>query len=243
MLGRGDEGDDAHLGVTERAGQREDFIDARQQHGPPIAGGGAVGRIVGRAGGRRRHGHRRQGGDGGAQGGVGGQHAVVAVAVDARRWHQRGNLVDQFERGQHQGAGSVRARLGDVVEQMLGVVLVQMLEGERRAGAVAQQPFPPGPVGALDAHRGVEREAAAVVPAAHLVTSTLLEQAAADAGAQHPLAHLGLHRGQQRPHPARRRRETPPRRPVRGVGQPRIPRRGCSSESAGARSGTSRSGG
>ena len=63
---------------------------------------------------------------------------VVAVAVDSRRRHQGGNLVDQCERGQHQGAGSVGARFGDVVEQMLGIVLVQMLEGERRAGAVAQ---------------------------------------------------------------------------------------------------------
>ena len=107
--------------------------------------------------------------------------------MHARGWHQRGNLVDQFERGQHQGAGSVRARLGDVVAQMFGVVLVQMIEGERRAGAVAQQPFPTRPVGAFDAHRGVEREAAAVRPAAHPVSSILLEQAATDEGAQHPV--------------------------------------------------------
>jgi hypothetical protein len=32
-----------------------------------------------------------------------------------------------------------------------------------------------------------------VGPAAHLVTIALIEQAAADEGAQHPLAHLGLH--------------------------------------------------
>ena len=61
-----------------------------------------------------------------------------------------------------------------------------MVEGERRAGAVTQQPFPPRPAGAFDAHRGIERAAAAVGPATHLVTSILLEQAAADEGAQHP---------------------------------------------------------
>jgi len=116
-------------------------------------------------------------------------------------------------------ARSAWARLGDVVDQMFGVVLVQMLEGERRAGTVAQQPFAPGPVGAFDAHRGVEREAAAVCPATHLVTSALLEQAAADAGAQHTPAHVGLHlehsgrsqRGGCMKHHARRR--------VRGVGR------------------------
>ena len=60
---------------------------------PQIAGGGAVRRILGRAGGRRRHGHRRERGDGSAQGGVRGEHCVVAMAVHARRWHQRGNLL------------------------------------------------------------------------------------------------------------------------------------------------------
>ena len=58
--------------------------------------------------------------------------------------------------------------------------------------AQRRKPFPPGPVGAFAAHRGVERAAAAVCPAAPLVTITLRAQAAADAGAQHPLAHLGL---------------------------------------------------
>ena len=37
-----DEGDAPQLGVTERAEQREDVIDARQQQGPPLARGGAV---------------------------------------------------------------------------------------------------------------------------------------------------------------------------------------------------------
>jgi len=63
------------------------------------------------------------------------------------------------------------------------------------------------------------REAAPVVPAPHRVASALLEQAAADAGAQHPLAHLGLHLGH-------RGRSQPgdwvkhhPRRRVRGGGR------------------------
>ena len=56
------------------------------------------------AGDRRRHGHRRSGGEGSAHGRVRRHHAVVAVAVDARRWHQGGALVAQCERGQRPGA-------------------------------------------------------------------------------------------------------------------------------------------
>ena len=73
-----------------------------------------------------------------------------------------------------------------------GIVLVQMVEGKRRAGTVAQQPFPPGALGTLDAYRGIEREAAAMVPPGHLLRVTMLEQAAPHKGAQHLLAHPRL---------------------------------------------------
>ena len=75
---------------------------------------------------------------------------------------------------------------------MPGIVLVQMFQGKGRPGAVAQQPFQASPVATLDAHRGVEREAAAMVPAAHLMRIILIEQAAPHAGAQHLLAHPRL---------------------------------------------------
>ena len=47
----------------------------------------------------------------------------------------------------------------------------RMVESERPAGTVAQQPFPTRALGTLDAHRGVEREAAARVPPAHRIGS------------------------------------------------------------------------
>ena len=80
-----------------------------------------------------------------------------------------------------------------MVDQMPGIVFLQMFQSERRAGAVAQQPFQTRPVGTLDAHQGVEREAAAMVPPAHLIGLPLLEQAAPHAGAQHLLTHPCLH--------------------------------------------------
>jgi len=64
----GDEGDDAHVASTIGATEREHFVDAGQQHGPCVASGAAVGRLVGgrclvgsgrdRSERHRRHGHR-----------------------------------------------------------------------------------------------------------------------------------------------------------------------------------------
>ena len=42
----------------------------------------------------------------------------------------------------------------------VGIALVQIFESERRTGKVAQQTFEPNPVGGLDAHRAIHREAA-----------------------------------------------------------------------------------
>jgi hypothetical protein len=62
-----------------------------------------------------------------------------------------------------------------------------------------------------------------VCPAAHLLRRTRLEQAAADAGAQHALAHVGLHLENSR----RRQRggfmKHHSRRPVRGAGSREYP--------------------
>jgi len=43
----------------------------------------------------------------------------------------------------------------------------QPAQGERRPGAIAQQPLAPGAVGSLDAHRAIDGEAAAVFPLRH----------------------------------------------------------------------------
>ena len=200
----GDEGDDAHRRVTKRTDQWEDFIDAprrkypwgaRQQHGPQIAGGGAVRRIVGRAGGRRRHGHWRPRGERSAQGGVprrarqssgaGGRAAVSP----GRRFCRSVRAGSAPRRGVRRGA-VWRCRRPDL-QRRVGADVPGRTAGGRSNAAAA----PTRAIGAFAAHRGVERAAAAVCPAAHLVTSILLEQAAADAGAQHPAPHLGLHRG------------------------------------------------
>lgn len=115
-----------------------------------------------------------------------------------RRRHQGGDLVDQFERRQHQFAGAVGARFGAAIDQMPGVPLLQVLQREGRARTVAQQPFESHPVGAVDAHRGIDGKSAAVLPLAHFLAIALVDQAAPDEGAQNPLAHEGLHVGKRR---------------------------------------------
>jgi hypothetical protein len=71
----------------------------------------------------------------------------VAVAVDSRRRHQRGEAVEQLEWGQALRAAAAGARFRGVVDEVLAVEFAQPVQGERRAGAVAQQPLAPGAVG------------------------------------------------------------------------------------------------
>jgi hypothetical protein len=58
---------------------------------------------------------------------------------------------------------------------------LQLLQGERWAGAVSQQPFEPGPVIGLDPNRGIDRETTAVVPLSHLFRIILFEITTSDA--------------------------------------------------------------
>ena len=122
-----------------------------------------------------------------------------------RPWwrHQRGDLRNQFQWRQHQrrracaGRCSTR-RLGIAVDQMLGIALVQMLQRERRTGTVAQQTFEPRPVGTLDTHRAIHREAAVVRPGAHLGRVIVVNQTAPDESAQDTGSHTRLHVGERR---------------------------------------------
>ena len=106
------------------------------------AGGATMARFGGglRVGGGRRGGcPRREGGDRRAQGRVGGEDAEVAVAVNSRRRHQRGEALEQLERGQALRATAAGARFRGVVDKVLAVELSQAVQGERWPGAVPEQ--------------------------------------------------------------------------------------------------------
>ena len=53
------------------------------------------------------------------------------MAVDAQRRHQRGEAVEQLERGQALRAVPARTLLGALVEQMVGTEFAQPVQGER----------------------------------------------------------------------------------------------------------------
>jgi hypothetical protein len=100
------------------------------------------------------------------------------MAVHPRRRDERGEALDELERGEGERDMPLRGRLREMVEETLGVigVALQALERQWASGAVAKEPLQTRPVGGLDPHRGVDREAAPVVPAAHRLGLLRLEQ-------------------------------------------------------------------
>jgi len=114
---------------------------------------------------------------------------VVAVAVQARRRDQGGEMVDELQRGGGQRSASVALWLRQTIDEPVFVDLFDALKGERWACTVAKQPLQSGPVVAGDAHRGVEREAA-VVPSEHVANVIGIEQPVAGEPAQHAAAYL-----------------------------------------------------
>jgi len=142
----GDKSDDPHLRLTNRADQWQRFVDARQQHRPQIVRSGTARWCVCFGGFHRQrhdHRHRHRCCDGGTHRRIGCQHTVVTMAMRTGWWDERGNLVDQFQRREHQITRAIGAGLGVVVDQMLGIQRVQMFQCKGRTGAVAQQPFQP----------------------------------------------------------------------------------------------------
>jgi hypothetical protein len=84
-------------------------------------------------------------------------------------------------------------RLDALVDQVFGVDFTPALQREGRTSAIPQQPFQARAVGAFDAHAGVEREAATVLPTRHRLGVFRLKHTAAGERAQQTPADLGLH--------------------------------------------------
>ena len=110
------------------------------------------------------------------------------MAVKARRGHQRGEAVEQLQWGQALRGAAAGARFRGVVDEVLGIEFAQPIQGERWARAITQQPLAPGAVGGLDAHRGVDGEAAAVLPLPHRLRIIARQQPTAHEHAQQPPA-------------------------------------------------------
>jgi hypothetical protein len=107
------------------------------------------------------------GGDEAAQSGIGGEDAVVALAVDAGRRDEAGEGVEKFEGREREDGAPIGGGPGQAVDHTANVTVTvggvavvgrrgggldgEAFEGEGRAGAVAQQSLAAGAVAALDA--------------------------------------------------------------------------------------------
>jgi hypothetical protein len=237
-LGVGEEGEDAHVRSAVGAAEGEDLVDAGEESGPAGAGGGAGERPSGtvvavrcRLGagsfGRTSFGLGgvglvvAEGDDSGSKSCIGGEDAVIAVAVDPGRRDQAGEGIEELERREDEEGAAVGGGASGLVEdpanahgvgrprrgaglERFGVagsgwpaacsrfgLDTETVEGEGRAGAVADEPLAAGAVGAVDADGGVEAEAAGPLPGEHVVDGVLIEEAAALEEAEHPALEDG----------------------------------------------------
>ena len=69
------------------------------------------------------------------------QHAVIAVAVDARGRDQRGQPLDQLQGRQAQLGAPIGLGLGEAIDELIVADLLEPLQGEGRPSTIAQQPL------------------------------------------------------------------------------------------------------
>ena len=115
------------------------------------------------------------------------------MPMTARGWNQRRQTLEPFERREHPADAAAGTGLDALVDQVFGVDFTQTLQSEGRSSAVAQQPFQALAVGPFEAHAGVEREAAPVLPVRHSFGVFRLKHTAPGQRAQQTTADLGLH--------------------------------------------------
>jgi len=124
----GEEGEDGHLATTSGAEEGKHLVDPGEEHGPADpSGAGAprrfgIGRCALGFGGWGRRQLRPADGDGGRSGScVGGEHAMVSVAVHPGRGNEPGDALEELEgREQDLGASVGRGPREAIEEPGLG---------------------------------------------------------------------------------------------------------------------------
>ena len=122
-FGLGEKGEDAHGGAAVGALEGEDLVDAREETGPARACGDVLGSL--------RDARRRtvrglaavaigavQGHDAGPETRIGGEDAVVAVAVDAGRGDEAGKGGEELERREGEDRAAVGCGSRQVIEDL-----------------------------------------------------------------------------------------------------------------------------
>lgn len=129
-----------------------------------------------------------------SQGRIGGEDAVVAVAVDPGWGKDRGEAIEELQGREAERGAAGRVGPREEVEDLVGAAAdeVEAVERERRPCTVSDEAFQSGAVGGLDADAGVEAEPAAVIPGEHVVGFVGFQEAMAANVAQHPCSHSVL---------------------------------------------------
>ena len=63
---------------------------------------------------------------------------MIAAAVPARRWNQGGRVVDELQRGEGQSGAPIAPGLGQAIDYLVPVDLLEPFQSERRASTGAQ---------------------------------------------------------------------------------------------------------
>jgi hypothetical protein len=191
----GEKGEDGHLATAGGAEERQDIVDASEEHGPsdPRWAGAPsrfrIGRSLKEV---RRWGWGRlslgptDGDDDGSGSSVRGKHAVVPMAVHAGRWDEPGEALQELEGGEHDLGAPIGRGFGEPIEEPCvgrgeggrSAQGVKALEGEGWPGAVTDQAFDARTVLTLDANGSVDAEAAGALPGEHALGIGLVEKAA-----------------------------------------------------------------
>ena len=130
-------------------------------------------------------------GDQRSQGSIGGEDAVVPVAVDAGRGEDGGEPVQELESRETQRGSAGQVGSWEEVEDLVGTVAdqVEPFEGERGPGAIADQSFEARAVGGLDPDSCVETEPTAVIPGEHILGLVGFQESVAAEVAEHPASY------------------------------------------------------
>ena len=145
--GVGDRGQDPHGAGAAGAHQQVLTEDPAVEFGPRQAGGTPrgrrrAGRVVGMRRGDRAAVAGNEGGDGGAQRGVGREDTVVPRLILARRGDQRGQATEKGDRAEHELGLAGEPRPAQAVRDVARRSQAQALVGERRARAVSKARSP-----------------------------------------------------------------------------------------------------
>ena len=117
----------------------------------------------------------------GAQLGMRGEHAGIVMSVTPRPGHQRGEPVEQLERGEGELGLAGGQRLGEAIANgLIRAVPGESFTGEGGTGAVAQQPAADPPLhgaegGRIEIRGGVELQRAGRLKAEHPVGNAAVQ--------------------------------------------------------------------